>query len=136
MKYSILLLLAIGLCGCGGPSGSEVAGKVTFTGGGPLPKGVVNLNGPGGSYRGMINSDGTYTISNVADGTYKVTITGAVEGGSSASTEMQYDADGNYIEPETSEPKPLIQSIYSSSDQSGLKLDVPGDYNLEVMKAE
>jgi hypothetical protein len=136
MKYLIAVLCLVGAAGCGGPTGSEVAGTVTFIEGGPLPKGVVNLNGPGGSFRGSINPDGSYVLTGVADGDYKVTITGAMDGADDEGEDMNYDDDGNYIESEVVEPKSLISSIYSNLEESGLTLKVPGEYDLQVSKAE
>jgi hypothetical protein len=136
MKYLVTLLFAVGVAGCGGASGTDIAGTVSFLEGGALPKGVVSINGPAGSYRGSISADGTYVITGVAEGDYKVTITGAMDGDPAAVNEMNYDAEGNYIKPEVVEPKSLISGIYSSSDTSGLTLKVPGEYDLRVAKAE
>ena len=137
MKYLVVLLFVIGTtAGCGGSTGIEVSGTVSFTDGGPLPRGVVNIDGPGGSYRAAIAADGSYTISGVADGSYKVAITGAMDGDSVQSDEMEYDADGNYVEPEVEEPKSLIGPDYSDPSKSGLELTVPGEYDLKVSKAE
>lgn len=136
MKYLVAFLCVVGTVGCGGTTGSEVAGTVEFAEGGPLPKGVVNLNGPGGSYRAAVNPDGTYALTGVADGDYKVTITGATDGPAIQGDGMNYDADGNYVEAEIVEAKSLIQPIYSNSELSGLTMKVPGDYDLQVLKAE
>ncbi|MDA0810732.1 MAG: carboxypeptidase-like regulatory domain-containing protein [Planctomycetota bacterium] len=138
MKYSVALLSVLLLAGCGGGGrgGSEVAGTVSFTGAGPLPRGVVSINGPGGSYRAAIKSDGTYVISDVPDGTYTVAITGVFDGPPVEGDQMEYDADGNFIESEVVEPKSLIDPMYSTFDQSGMTLKVPGEYDLQVPKAE
>ena len=125
------------LAGCGGGrGGSDVAGTVSFTGAGPLPRGVVSISGPGGSYRAAIKSDGTYVISDVPDGTYKVALTGVFDGPPIQGDQMEYDADGNYVESEAVEPKSLISSMYSSLDQSGMTLKVPGEYDFQVPKAQ
>lgn len=136
MKYLVVLLFVIGTVGCGGSTGADISGTVSFTAGGPLPKGVVSINGPGGSYRGAIGTDGSYTISGVADGSYTVAITGAMDGDSGEGDGMEYDADGNFIESEVEEPKSLIGPDYTDPSKSGLSLTVPGEYDLKVSKAE
>lgn len=138
MKYLVALLSMFVLAGCGGGNGgSEVAGTVNFTGAGPLPRGVVSISGPGGSYRAAIKSDGTYVLTGVPDGSYKVAITGVFDGPPVQGDQMEYDDDGNYIEAAVAEPKSLIDPLYSSFDESGMTVKVPGDaYDLQVPKAE
>lgn len=136
MKYSLVLLSVILLAGCGGGGrgGSDVAGTVTFTGGDPLPRGVVTISGEGGTFRAAINSDGTYMLADVPGGTYKVTLTGVFDGVPIQGDQMEYDADGNYIEAEVVEPQSLIDPMYSTLDQSGMTLEVPGEYDFDVPK--
>jgi len=56
---------------------------------------------------------------------------------SDSEEDMNYDDEGNYVEPDPSdEPKNLILAKYSNSEDSGLTLTVPGDYDLTVEKAE
>lgn len=138
MKYLVAFLSVCVLVGCGGGTGgSEVAGTASFTGAEPLPRGVVSISGPGGSYRAAIKSDGTYVITGVPDGTYKVAITGVFDGPPVQGDQMEYDDEGNYIEAAAVEPKSLIDPLYSDFDQSGMQLKVPGgEYDLEVPKAE
>ena len=119
--------------GCSDGGGTQVTGKVTINGGGPLTKGVVTISGNDLSYRGMLKDDGTYTLEGVKPGDYTVVITGAQEGGSE--DKIEYDADGNYVEPEnTKEPVPLIHTKYTNPKSSGLTLKVPGEYDLTVDK--
>ena len=133
MKHLILACCLALLAGCGGPGGAAVSGKVTYTDGSPLPKGVVVYTGKGGSYQSAIASDGTYTLENVAEGSYQVVITGAFEGDAQV-PEMQYDADGNYIETPAPQRTPLISDRYTNPDESGLSVTVPGNYDLQVEK--
>jgi len=136
MKYSVALLSVILLAGCGGGGrgGSDIAGTITFTGDGPLPRGVISISGEGGSYRAAIKSDGTYLLTDVPDGTYKVALNGVFDGPPVQGYQMEYDADGNYIEAAVVEPKSLIDPMYSTLDQSGMTLKVPGEYDLDVPK--
>tara|TARA_R110002072_G_scaffold13481_3_gene56955 strand:+ start:16039 stop:16452 length:414 start_codon:yes stop_codon:yes gene_type:complete len=137
MRFLLGLLCAFSVVGCGsGRGGVDVAGTVTFTGGEPLPRGVVTISGPGGSYRAAIKSDGTYMISDVPADTYKVALTGVFDGPPIQGDQMEYDADGNYIETTAIEPKSLISPMYSAFDQSGMVLKVPGEYDLQVPKAQ
>jgi len=133
----VLCLLTVSfLSGCGGKEGSLVEGSVMYSGGSPLETGVVALTGKGGSYRAKIEK-GLYKIENVPDGTYKVSITGAKEGGSDEGDGMNYDKDGNFIEEKPgAEPKSLIDAKYTDPELSGLTITVPGKYDLEVVKAQ
>ncbi|MGZ0174450.1 MAG: hypothetical protein ACKVHE_33525, partial [Planctomycetales bacterium] len=68
------------------------------------------------------------------DGTYKVALTGVFDGPPVEGDQMEYDADGNFIETEVVEPKSLVDPMYSTLDQSGMTLKVPGEYDLDVPK--
>jgi hypothetical protein len=137
MRFLLGLACVCAVAGCGGGGGGvDVAGTVTFTGGEPLPRGVVSISGPGGSYRAAIKSDGSYMISGVPSGTYKVALTGVFDGPPIQGDQMEYDADGNYIESKAIEPKSLISDMYSALDQSGMTLKVPGEYDFQVPKAQ
>jgi len=140
MRYFILL---VGLCfviGCG-PGGAVVTGKVTLDDGSAAPRGAVMLRSDAGSFHGAIESDGTYTIENVADGEYAVAVTGVMDaepsddetGGMGA-----YDDEtGEYAEVEAVEPKSLIKDIYSNPTTSGLTVTVPGgSYDLKLDRAD
>ena len=67
-------------------------------------------------------------------GKYKVCITGAQTGGTkSTEGQMDYDADGNYIEPPPAEPPLyLIKESMSNPETSDLTVKVPGDYAVTV----
>lgn len=120
-------------CGCGS-SGNSVSGTVSYSSGGPLPKGTVSITAKEGSYQGAIGADGKYTIENVKSGKYSVAILGAISG--EADLSMNYDDKGNFIPSKAAPPKPLIKDQYGDPTKSGLSLTVPGDYNLKVDKAE
>ncbi|WP_417748982.1 carboxypeptidase-like regulatory domain-containing protein [Rosistilla oblonga] len=128
----IVMLVAVG-CGEGG---AVIEGKVALEDGTPIPRGVVYLNGTAGSFRGKIQPDGTYRIENIADGSYQVAVTGALDG-EPVAEEMQYDEAGNPIQSKASQPKSLIDSKYSSPPDSGLSITVPGDdFDLSLAKAK
>ena len=124
---SILCLLA----GCsGGEGGQQVTGKVTFSDGTPLKKGVVNFASEKNLYRGGVDAEGTYTLEDVQSGEYKVSITGAHEGGEVPGTDEGHVPEGAQPTPVT----PLIDPKYEDEEQSGLTVKVPGDYNIKVEK--
>ena len=128
-------MMAALVVGCSDGTQS-ISGKVSFSDGSALNKGVINLTNDSSSYRSSLGSDGTYTIEGVTAGEYKVFITGAMEGGADTA-EIQYDDNGVAIEtPEGSEPKPLIHSKFLNPNDSGLTISVPGDYNVQVEKPE
>jgi hypothetical protein len=137
MRHVILCAAVCLLAGCGsGPSGSPVTGKVTFTDGAPLPRGVVTLNGPGGTYSSVIGADGSYTMESVPDGKYNVAITGAYE--SDVQTPDQHDAQSGEaapVETTTAAPTSLIPDSYADPEMSGLTVTVPSDdYTIQVEK--
>jgi len=130
-KHLSLLLVLLGfIAGCS-DGGTEVKGKVSFKDGSPLSTGTVVLDDGSVSFRGGIGSDGTYTIKGVPEGQYNVAIVGAVSGDTTTGV-MEYDEEGNYIEPETTESKPLIAEKFNTSAESGLTVEVPGDYDITV----
>ena len=137
MKYAYYLGLLCLLSSCSGSGGgTSITGKVSFGDGSPVSKGAVSISNDDGSFRGAIGADGTYTIEGVTKGDYTVTIAGVMDGNSEEDM-MNYDDDGNYVEPDPSaEPKNLILAKYSNSEDSGLSLTVPGDYDITVEKAE
>lgn len=122
--------------GCSGDHGQTIEGKVSFSDGSPLGLGALVLSNGKNSYSGAINSDGTYKIDKVLSGEYKVAISGAVIGGTkSTEFQMDYDDNGNYIEPPPAQPPvPLIKESMSSPETSNLTLKVPGTYDLTVEK--
>ena len=131
---SIVCLLAA--IGCSGDAGQTIEGKVTFSDGSPLGLGALVLSNGKNSYSGAINSDGTYKIDKVISGDYNVGISGAVIGGTkSTEFQMDYDADGNFVEhPEAQPAVPLIKESMSNPETSNLTLKVPGKYDLTVEK--
>ncbi len=54
---------------------ADVTGSVVDQSGGALPGATVTLQGPGGTQTAVTQSDGKFSIGNVAAGTYKVTVT-------------------------------------------------------------
>jgi outer membrane receptor protein involved in Fe transport len=52
----------------------DVTGSVVDESGGALPGATVTLSGPGGSATGITRADGKFTLTNVAAGSYKVTV--------------------------------------------------------------
>ena len=52
----------------------DVTGSVVDESGGALPGAAVTLSGPSGSATGVTRSDGKFTLTNVAAGSYKVTV--------------------------------------------------------------
>ena len=131
MRHTALAAVLCLLAGCaGGEGGQTVTGKVTLSDGTPLKKGVVNLANEKNSYRGAVTPEGQYTIEDVQSGDYKVSISGAYDGG-----EVTATADGHV--PADAKPSPityLIDTKYENPDESGLTVKVPGDYNLKVDK--
>ncbi|HUG69755.1 MAG TPA: carboxypeptidase-like regulatory domain-containing protein [Pirellulaceae bacterium] len=133
-KLIVSLALVCLFAGCSG-GGAELTGKVTMDDGAPVPRGAVQLNGAGGSYSGGIQPDGTYTITGVPSGEYNVAVTGAMDSEPTEEAGMDYDDEGNFVESTTPEPKSLIKDMYSDPEKSGLKLSVPGSYDLKVDRA-
>jgi hypothetical protein len=129
----MLMGCLVALLGCGN-SGSTVTGKVTFPDGSPLSKGAVMYLGPTGTFQGSLSADGSYMLENVVAGQYKVVIMGAQDGGDS-SADMQYDAQGNYINAAPAPRTSLISERFTDPDKSGISITVPGDYNIQVEKA-
>ena len=140
---SLLLLLV----GCGGSGGQTINGKISFTDGAPLSRGVVVLVSEEFSYRGVVTPDGSYEVLGVQSGTYNVAITGtsaSTSGGDDNADGMAWDQDtGQYLAPPPAEagtggskksdgPANLLAAKYSKADESGLTLTVPGDYTLTV----
>lgn len=132
--FSMMCVLAA--IGCSGDSGETIEGKVSFSDGSPLGLGAVVLSNGKNSFSGAINSDGTYKVDNVLSGEYKVAISGAVIGGTkSTQFQMDYDADGNYVEPPPAQPPvALIKESMANPETSNLTLKVPGTYDLTVEK--
>ena len=122
------------LFGCSGDSGQTIEGKVSYSDGAPLGVGAVVLSNAKNSYSAGIKSDGTYMLENVLSGDYNVGISGALTGGTKAAEgEMNYDADGNYIEPPAAEPATsLIRESMADPSMSGLTMKVPGTYTITV----
>lgn len=136
----MIAILACLVAGCsGGSGGRTITGKVTFSDGSPLTKGVLSITNDDASSRGAIKPDGTFTLENVLDGEYLVAITGATEGGANGETgddSMQYNEQGNLIEASpAAAPKSLIPEKYADPTKSGLTLTVPSDkYEIQVEK--
>jgi predicted phage tail protein len=132
------ILLAGLLClvvGCG-PGGNTVTGKVTLDDGSAAPRGTVTIRSDAGTFRGAIGADGTYTIENVAEGTYAVAVTGVTNEEVDPQAGMAFDqATGKYTSKPGAAPPPksLIKAIYFNPTTSGLSLTVPSDsYDLKL----
>lgn len=135
MKNLVLCSLMLLMLGCGGRGGTAVKGKVTFSDGSPLTKGVVVFVGKPGTFQAAIQSDGSYSLEHVQPGEYSVAITGVYEGDSQPG-EMKYDDQGNYIPDDTPPPKLLIDEKYTNPEMSGIRKTVPGDYAIQIEKRE
>ena len=133
-----LILFAGMLCllaGCtGGGGGATLTGKVTLDDGSAVPRGSVTLRNENGSFRGPIESDGTYTVKNVLDGEYEVAVAGVMDREAEEEEGMQVDPETEeYIPSDKEPPKSLIDVKYTNPQTSGLKVTVPGDsYDLKL----
>jgi predicted phage tail protein len=134
MRNLIFLVGLLGLIvGCG-PGGNTIIGKVTLDDGSAAPRGTVTLRNDAGSFRGAIGADGTYTIENIAAGTYAVAVTGVTNDEVDPQAGMAFDqATGQYTSEAAPPPKPLIKAIYFNPTTSGLSLTVPSEsYDLKL----
>ncbi len=131
---TVLLCVCVFITGCGGPGGTTITGTASFDDGSPLPRGVVNITGESGAYAGGIGEGGKYTIENVPNGTYTVTLTGVKDG--EVELGMNYDDEGNFIESDAPELMSLILAHYSDIANSGLSITVPGDYDIKATRAQ
>jgi len=134
MKHFILLVGLLGfVVGCG-PGGNVVTGKVTLDDGTSAPRGGVILRNDAATFQGAIGSDGTYTIENVAAGTYGVAVVGVTEGEIDPQAGMAFDQNtGQYTGSAAPAPKELIKATYFNPTTSGLSLTVPSEsYDLKV----
>lgn len=142
-KLLSLAVLAAGMfaLGCGKGKGTAeasatVTGKVTLSGGRPLPGGTINFRSTTAAHRlgtGEINADGTYTAKDVPQGPCKVFVdnTGL----------KPIDKTGGYMPPEgTRTPLPgtkyvPITAKYTSEATTDLTTNVdkdPFEYNVEL----
>ena len=135
MRIFCALALIVSVVGCGG-SGVDVSGSVLFPDSTPLTQGVVALTGEGHTHQGKIATDGSYNVSGLLPGTYKVAITGTTTGGESSFDSTQIDeATGEYVKPPAEFPPEvnLIADKYSDMEISELSIVVPSDdYTLNV----
>jgi hypothetical protein len=70
----LLVVLALGPVGCGGPFTGEVSGTVKYKEK-PLPGGIVTVLHPDGrTGQAQVQEDGTYSIPNAPGGSVKVTV--------------------------------------------------------------
>src|SRR5437588_4870270 len=123
-------LLLLTLIGCG-PGRGDLGGKVTL-GNRPLRMGsVVVLGSDGMPKSGLIQDDGTYTITDIAAGSVKISVTSADPAESQPSQRIQG----------TPQPKVdrtgwfAIPDKYGDFEKSGLTLDLkPGvnSWNIEL----
>ncbi len=117
MKHIAFALVTLLLVGCN--TKTQVTGTVTFEDGTPLKVGSVVFTSDVMSARGQLNEQGRYTLEStgaddgVPNGSYKVTVMGAVE-------ETGTDAQGQR------RTQQLIDSKFQSPDSSGLSCEVSG----------
>ena len=120
--FCVLTLMAL-VVGCG--SGNmPLKGKVTFSDdGSPLTEGTVVCQKDGKIYRGIIEEDGTYTITDIEKagtglppGKYQVTLT-------AQKATLVDDVYGHY------EYEQLIDLKYQSPETSGLSVEIPAEKN-------
>ncbi len=122
-----LALLLVAAVGCGKPKGS-LSGKVTYNGQ-PVPGGRVLFQpAQGAQLAATISDTGTYSISGVPTGEYKVAVdnTGLKE-------RDKLMAGPGGVKPPNLPEMPKVQGTYvplppnaSNPDQSGLKVTVKG----------
>ncbi|MCA9122993.1 MAG: carboxypeptidase regulatory-like domain-containing protein [Planctomycetaceae bacterium] len=132
-KYAVVIGLVLSIGGCSG-GGTAVKGKVTLSDGSPAPRGSVIYSADSGTFRGGIQPDGTYSIEGVTSGDYSVSVTGVMDSEPSGDG-MSYDDSGNYVESAAPAPKSLIDTKYGDPGKSGLKVTVPGSYDLSLDSA-
>ena len=80
---SAVLLAALALTGCGEQT-TDVSGKVTYKGKSVTSGTVVILDGGSAPKAGTINPDGTYRVSGVKYGSFKVAVSSPPPPGSGA----------------------------------------------------
>lgn len=130
---SALLLAPWTLAGCGSNVKTvPVSGKVKYTDGTPVTKGVIvfqNSSQPSIEARGVIQPDGSFTLTTETEGdgappgTYKVYF---ADSGSNEALE-----DNPNTPQDESLPQPLFGQQYMSPDTSGITKEVTGASNFD-----
>ena len=123
------LLLCAAMAGCGG---SVVQGNVAFEDGEPLTLGTVQFESNMHVYYGKIDANGKYTLATdtgtkerIPNGTYRISIVGAVGDGKKMAPIG--GVDYNRII-----PAPLIDKKFTMASSSGLTCDVKGSTTYDI----
>jgi len=147
LGMSIAVVMMAG-CGSGGGKNTHtVKGKVTFSDGSPLTKGIVVFASPGGVAQGEIQSDGSYSLGSYGSsdgapaGDYVVYLSGPIFGppedaGSSEPAEEGAEMYTEGMEDQFGEA--LVHRKFSEPNTSGLSCNVSGatTFDITVEKPE
>ena len=116
-------------CGQSGPELAPVIGTVQWKGGGPATE-LANYNvstqpvGKGDSATGVVQADGTFTLSTLAEND------GAIVG------KHKVALGAPMPELDKPVPKPLIPERYGDFEKSGLEIDVKSEPNNVTLEVE
>lgn len=135
-----VLLAALALTGCGEKT-TEVSGKVTYKGK-PVTSGVVTiLDGGSAPKAGAIQPDGTFRVSGVRLGTYKVAVSSPPPPGSEPARRPAggRDADDDKVptavapaSPEVIKTWVALPEKYGDPAKSDLTVDVKAGQSLDI----
>lgn len=123
------------LAGCSRPVGS-VSGKVTYNGKNLKGGGVTFMNTEGGqSFAAGIAEDGTYSIPNIAGGTYKITVDTSslkpAQGGAYGGASMPKGAKGMGPPPGADVPEgysPSSPAAAAAATNAKRYVEIPAKY--------
>ncbi|MDO4558957.1 MAG: hypothetical protein Q4C47_08325 [Planctomycetia bacterium] len=130
---SSLLLAAV--VGCGG--GSTVTGKVTFSDGTPLTIGRVVFDDGTTSAVGELNENGEFSMragsgGGIPDGTYRVTVVGAMKEDPSLLEEAKKHHDPRDPDEPSAPLVSLIDPKFWAPTTSGLTCEVTGSRTFDI----
>lgn len=122
----VAVIVAVAGCSSGGVKKVTVSGTVSYKGQ-PVRSGILQFVGPEGAYSAAnIQSDGSFTITDVVPGEVKVGVMEAPGGSGSSSGEKGRPA-----------PKPVdLPDKYRSPETSGLKYTITPDTRQLDIKIE
>jgi hypothetical protein len=129
---AVALTLVIGCGGPGGSKGSNVSGKVTIAGKGPLPGGNITftpVSAPDKARTGAIKGDGSYIVVDVTRGECKVSVENASLRSipQSKGTDMPGMGMGDpvkYVPIDAKFAKPETSGLSTNVDRSEVTYDV------------